>query len=50
VDKLIISTSISIANTIEDCLRTSGIISRYGDDEFVALLPQRPSSRAKETS
>ena len=49
MDKLIISTSISIANTIEDWLRTSDIISRFGDDEFVALLPQRPSSRAKET-
>lgn len=44
-DKLIIS----IANTIEDCLRTSDIISRYGGDEFVALLPQLPSTRAKET-
>ncbi len=44
-DKLIVS----MANAIEDCLRTSDIICRYGGDEFVALLPQLPSSRAKET-
>jgi diguanylate cyclase (GGDEF)-like protein len=44
-DKLIIS----MANTIEDCLRTADIISRYGGDEFVALLPQLASNRAMET-
>lgn len=44
-DKLIIS----MANTIEDCLRTSDIICRFGGDEFVALLPQLPGTRAKET-
>jgi diguanylate cyclase len=44
-DKLIVS----MANAIEDCLRTSDIICRYGGDEFLALLPQLPSSRAKET-
>ena len=44
-DKLIVS----IATTIEDCLRTSDVICRYGGDEFVALLPQLPSSRALET-
>lgn len=43
-DKLIVS----MANAIEDCLRTSDIC-RYGGDEFLALLPQLPSSRAKET-
>ena len=40
---------VSMANAIEDCLRTSDIICRYGGDEFLALLPQLPSSRAKET-
>jgi len=44
-DKLIVS----MANAIEDCLRTSDIICRYGGDEFVALLPRLPSSRAEET-
>ena len=44
-DKLIVT----IATTIEDCLRTSDIICRFGGDEFVALLPQLPVSRAKET-
>jgi len=44
-DKLIMS----IAKTIEDCLRTSDVICRFGGDEFVALLPQLPSDRAKET-
>lgn len=44
-DKLIVS----MANAIEECLRTSDVICRYGGDEFVALLPQLPSSRALET-
>jgi len=44
-DKLIVT----IAGTIEDCLRTSDIICRYGGDEFVALLPQLPATRAVET-
>ncbi len=44
-DKLIIS----MANTIEDCLRTSDIICRFGGDEFVALLPQLPAQRALKT-
>ncbi len=44
-DKLIVSMS----RSIEDCLRTSDIICRYGGDEFVALLPQLPSDRALET-
>ncbi|MBN4053437.1 GGDEF domain-containing protein [Haliea sp. AH-315-K21] len=45
-DKLILT----IASTIQDCLRTSDIICRYGGDEFVALLPQLPSDRAIETA
>ena len=44
-DKLILT----IANTIKECLRTSDIICRYGGDEFVALLPQLPATRAVET-
>lgn len=44
-DKLIIS----MATAIEECLRTSDIICRFGGDEFVALLPQLPATRAKET-
>lgn len=44
-DKLIVSMS----RSIEDCLRTSDIICRYGGDEFVALLPQLSSDRAIET-
>jgi diguanylate cyclase (GGDEF)-like protein len=45
-DKLIIT----MALTIEDCLRTSDIICRFGGDEFVALLPQLPRKRAKEAA
>ena len=45
-DKLILT----IASTIQDCLRTSDVICRYGGDEFVALLPQLPSERAVETA
>ena len=45
-DRLIVT----IATTIEECLRTSDIICRYGGDEFVALLPQLPASRAIETA
>jgi len=45
-DKLILT----IASTIQECLRTSDIICRYGGDEFVALLPQLPSERAMETA
>jgi len=44
-DKLIVS----MANAIKESLRTSDVICRYGGDEFVALLPQLPSSRALET-
>jgi diguanylate cyclase (GGDEF)-like protein len=43
-DKLIIS----MGRSIEECLRTSDIICRYGGDEFVALLPQMPSGHAIE--
>jgi diguanylate cyclase (GGDEF)-like protein len=39
---------VSIAHAIEECLRTSDIICRYGGDEFVALLPQLPASKARE--
>ena len=45
-DRLIVT----IATTIEECLRTSDIICRYGGDEFVALLPQLPASRTIETA
>ena len=45
-DKLILT----IASTIQDCLRTSDIICRYGGDKFVALLPQLPSYKAIETA
>ena len=44
-DKLIMT----MANAIEDCLRTSDVICRYGGDEFVAMLPQMPASRTLET-
>jgi len=45
-DKLILT----IASTIQECLRTSDIICRYGGDEFVALLPQLPAERAIGTA
>lgn len=45
-DKLILT----LASTIKECLRTSDIICRYGGDEFVALLPQLPVSKAMETA
>lgn len=43
-DKLIVT----VANAIQECLRTSDIVCRYGGDEFVALLPQMPEGRALE--
>ncbi|MDT8397599.1 MAG: GGDEF domain-containing protein [Pseudomonadales bacterium] len=39
---------IRIAEIIQDSLRTSDIICRYGGDEFVALLPQLSAERAIE--
>ncbi len=43
-DKLITT----IAAAIKECLRSNDIICRYGGDEFVALLPKAPLSRALE--
>lgn len=43
-DRLILT----IASTIQDSLRTSDVICRYGGDEFIALLPQLPADRALE--
>ena len=43
-DKLILT----VAKTIQRCLRTSDIICRYGGDEFAALLPHMTADRAFE--
>lgn len=45
-DKLIVS----IANNIQECLRTSDIICRYGGDEFVALLPKTPADQVYDAA
>ena len=43
-DRLIIV----LGDTIQDCLRTSDVIARYGGDEFVILLPQTTAEKAVE--
>ena len=45
-DKLIMN----LAKTIEECLRTSDVICRYGGDEFVVLLPQLSKEEAQEAA
>ena len=37
-----------LGEIIQDCLRTSDVISRYGGDEFVVLLPQTTAEKALE--
>lgn len=43
-DRLIIMLS----EIIQDCLRASDVIARYGGDEFVILLPQTTAEKAVE--
>lgn len=45
-DKLIMM----LANTIQECMRTSDIVARYGGDEFVALLPETGIEKAMEAA
>lgn len=40
----------TIAMTLQDSLRASDIICRFGGDEFVALLPNQGSERAMEVA
>jgi diguanylate cyclase (GGDEF)-like protein len=45
-DKLIIS----IARVIEDSLRETDVLARYGGDEFVVILTETPHDRAIEVA
>ncbi len=39
----------AIAHTLEDCLRASDVICRFGGDEFAAMLPDLDGDKAIET-
>lgn len=36
-----------LANVIRDCMRDSDFVARYGDDEFVVVMPQTPAVGAR---
>ncbi len=38
----------SIANAMEEAIRNSDYIARYGGDEFVVILPETPLPKAEE--
>jgi two-component system cell cycle response regulator len=42
------SVLLTVADRIHECLRTADMLSRYGGDEFVVLLPQTDAGGARE--